>query len=717
MAKTKAERAAARRERQRLSEAPDDFVLASLDDGEPIEFDVQAAEDDDKDPTFEMVAYNGGPLRVAGYYYPVVVALDSLKGTARRRPILMNHDHTQPVGHTQKIENDGKRLTMRGVLSVPGESVSALVASSSKGFPWQASVGVSAADGKRDFVDEKNTVQVNGRNVKGPVYVLRGGTLRETTICPVGADDTTRTNIAATFKETDVKFAEYVEAAGLNVDELTDETRDALQATYKIKFGGQSETPKGSEDSTDVNGALAAELADIKAALAADRHDREIQARLSGHNLSDEKRAEILANSKEHNWSADKVELEAVRATRPTMGAYVQSHSTDDHDQTEVLAAGMLLAAGVDENLAVKEHGEKTVEAARKSGANNLTIKGLLTRYAKASGLYVDQIDDSSLRDIYARDRDVQASGYSTISLPGILSNVANKTLLQRYQAAEITAMQWCSTSRVSDFKSHTRYRLTAGGEMEEVGPAGEIKHGSLEEASYSNQAKTYGYMLTLTRTMIRNDDLGAFVDLAAEIAELGAHALESKACKALTGASVGSSGFFKTSRNYLTGTANALSIDALTNAVTLFRKQVDDNDNPIMFSPQMLIVPPELETMASQLFGTLPTGTTTGESSTVQFFAENPHVGKYRPIVVPYLASTKGYPDGGTVSATAWYLIANPNSAPVVDIAFLDGKQTPTVETSETDFSTLGMQFRSVFDFGVSEQDHRGGVKSKGAA
>jgi hypothetical protein len=59
-----------------------------------------------------------------------------------------------------------------------------------------------------------------------------------------------------------------------------------------------------------------------------------------------------------------------------------------------------------------------------------------------------------------------------------------------------------------------TAYRLNASLEYEEVGPTGEIKHGTLSQETYTMQAKTYAKMLALTRTDIINDDLGAFNDL-----------------------------------------------------------------------------------------------------------------------------------------------------------------------------------------------------------
>jgi hypothetical protein len=66
--------------------------------------------------------------------------------------------------------------------------------------------------------------------------------------------------------------------------------------------------------------------------------------------------------------------------------------------------------------------------------------------------------------------------------------------------------------------------------------------------------------------------------------------------------------------------------------------------------------------------------------------------------------------------SATAYYLLADPMELPVIEVAFLNGQQKPTVEEVEPDADELGMSFRAYFDFGVSKQDYRGGVKSTGA-
>jgi hypothetical protein len=67
--------------------------------------------------------------------------------------------------------------------------------------------------------------------------------------------------------------------------------------------------------------------------------------------------------------------------------------------------------------------------------------------------------------------------------------------------------------------------------------------------------------------------------------------------------------------------------------------------------------------------------------------------------------------------STTAFYLLNSPGYLPTTVVSFLNGVETPTVESADADFSTLGIQFRGYHDFGVNKAEYLGGVKSKGAA
>ena len=48
-------------------------------------------------PRFSMVAYTGGPMRIAGWRYPVVIDLAGLAIPSQSRPIRFSHDPTATV--------------------------------------------------------------------------------------------------------------------------------------------------------------------------------------------------------------------------------------------------------------------------------------------------------------------------------------------------------------------------------------------------------------------------------------------------------------------------------------------------------------------------------------------------------------------------------------------------------------------------------------------
>jgi hypothetical protein len=61
--------------------------------------------------------------------------------------------------------------------------------------------------------------------------------------------------------------------------------------------------------------------------------------------------------------------------------------------------------------------------------------------------------------------------------------------------------------------------------------------------------------------------------------------------------------------------------------------------------------------------------------------------------------------------------LALRPERHPCIEVVFLFGKDTPTVETDQFEFDRLGLATRAFFDFGVELQEYRGGIKLKGAA
>jgi len=330
----------------------------------------------------------------------------------------------------------------------------------------------------------------------------------------------------------------------------------------------------------------------------------------------------------------------------------------------------------------------------------------LLLEAAWANGYTGRNFRDSREALRFAFGKDLQA-GFSTVDIGGILSGVANKFLLEGFFSVERTWRNICAVRNVSDFKTVTSYRLIGKDQYEPVAPGGELKHGTLGEESYTNKADTFGLLLSIDRRDMINDDLGAITLVPRKLGRGSGLKINDVFWTIFM---ANSSFFTAGNKNYLTGTDTALTIDGLTKAEVAFLEQTDGDGKPIGIMPAIILVPTALSAMGTQLFKSVEIRDTTAST---KYPIANPHQGKFRSEVSRYLSNTK-YTGN---SAKAWYLLADPADLPVIEVAFLNGQESPTIETAEADFNVLGIQMRGYHDFGCALQDPRGGVKAKGEA
>jgi hypothetical protein len=162
------------------------------------------------------------------------------------------------------------------------------------------------------------------------------------------------------------------------------------------------------------------------------------------------------------------------------------------------------------------------------------------------------------------------------------------------------------------------------------------------------------------------------------------------------------------------------LGMDGITEAEETFLNQVDPNGKPILVSPKVLLVPTTLKVTADNLYADNTLDTMALDSNDAVAFARNPHKGKYPPKSSPYLNNTSITDQDGKAlsgqSDTAWYLFADPRVRAAIAVGLLNGNRVPVLESDETDFNTLGMQWRAYHDFGVGVEDPKAAVKSTGA-
>ncbi len=335
--------------------------------------------------------------------------------------------------------------------------------------------------------------------------------------------------------------------------------------------------------------------------------------------------------------------------------------------------------------------------AAQQNGYRGHFSKGNLSNVCRAAFKGQQEQHDGAL-----------AVGPSTISVPGILSNVANKFIRDAFDFVEADWRQIAAIRPVNDFKTITTYSLTGDLEYQELPPGGEIQHGTAGEVSYSNRAKTYAKLLGIDRQDLINDDLSAFTRVSRKLGRGGALKLNNVIWTEF----LADSTFFPTDKskaNYDDGSDTLMDLTGLANANALFELQTDPDGKPAGIRPAIVLVPPQLWPAAFTLLNSanLNLATSTAASTGTQ----SPWAGMFRLVKSRYLSILGGAPGG-----LAWYLLADPNDVPVIEVCFLFGAEMPTVETGEFDFERLGMAMRGYHDFGASKQEYRAGVKMKGA-
>lgn len=636
-------------------------------------------------PRFTMVAYTGEPLRVEGWRFPVVVDLEGLSIPSQRRPVRFGHSMYAGVGHTERIAVEAGRLIAEGIVSRDTGAAREVVASGKRGFPWQASIGAQVA--QAEFIRAGKSVTVNSRTFEGPLYVARRTVLGEISFVDLGADGNTTATIAAQQQES----------------ELMDETKDT-----EVLDNGAPEAPQDDVARDEATGAgteagpaagaapapAVNPVADIRAqALAETKRIAAIRSILGG------RLPEIEARAIAEGWTPNRTELEKLRVTRPKAPAV---HVTETAVTGQVLEAACMQAARVEK---LERYFEAPVlDEADRQFDGRLGLAELIVEAARANG-YVGRerrVTPEMLR--YAFGREIRAAA-STIDIGGILSNVANKFLLEGFFSVERTWRNICAVRNVSDFKTVTSYRLIGKDQYEQVAPGGELKHGTLGEQAYTNKADTYGLLLAIDRRDIINDDLGAITTVPRKLGRGSGLKINDIFWSIF----MNNAAFFSAgNNNYLTGADTALSIEGMSKAEKAFLDQTDPDGKPLGAMPAVVLVPTALSAMATVLYKSLEIRDTTAST---KYPIANPHTGKFRAEVSRYLSNAQytGY------SEKAWYLLADPIDLPVIEVAFLNGQEAPTIETADADFNVLGVQMRGYHDFGVALQEPRGGIKSKG--
>lgn len=300
-------------------------------------------------------------------------------------------------------------------------------------------------------------------------------------------------------------------------------------------------------------------------------------------------------------------------------------------------------------------------------------------------------------------DHEIQASrSNGTDNLPSLTSSALSKATMLGWEAASTTYQHWCVKGSTPNFMQAQRVGLDQVPTLEKVSGMREIPLAPRSDRREYLQVSTYAKRFSFSREAALGDDAGAIAREALEYGRTARRTVQKVVTELLTSASgVGPTLnqdslalFHATHGNYVASSGGPPSVTTLDAARKAMRTRTDPTTGVVLnVAPKFLLVPAALETVARILVSSQ--NTTMGDD-------EN----DLRVLVDPALDA---------VSATAWYLTADPLRFDTVETAFLGGRDAPTVEQTSP-WERDGVESRVRIDFGVTVRDFRTLYRNIGA-
>lgn len=599
----------------------------------------------------------------------------------RQIPLLDSHQRystASVIGSCRNLQATPTQLVGRAYFADDPGAESAW-AKTRDGHITDFSVGYSVD--AATWVPDGQTAVIDGRSFEGPVRVVTSWSVKELSVCPIGADETAkaraeahnhqaRGNPAPQSKENAMneQLRAFLESRGLSKDANEERAWEFLRT---LDAPGQAAAA-----APDVDAA-------VRTAITAER----------------ERHAEITAMGARFDCADIASQLVATGATVDAARAKVLEHV--EAQRAKDPAPGFRISVGADEK-----------EKFRAAGQDALCLRAGITIATPAPGAH--ELMGHSLREMARHSlmlagqptggnvMEMVGRAMTTSDFPALLSNVANKALLAGYETAPETWQEWCGVGSVSDFKTHDLVSVSETEDLDEISESQPYGYGKRADAKEQYKIVTYGKLFAITRQTIINDDLSALTDTPRNHGEAAARKVGDLPYAVLTANSAmrDSVALFHASHGNL-GTAGVVSEITLAEAIKLMKLQKDLlGKRRLNIRPEFFIAPVSIEGAAEIFFSSNQFA-----GSAVDATRSNPYAGsRFKRVYDARLDDS---------SATAFYL-AGPKGK-TVTVFFLNGQQAPYMETRQG-WGVDGVEYKVRIDAGAKAVDWKALLKNAGA-
>lgn len=640
----------------------------------------------------------------------------------RQLPLLDTHDRSSVskiVGSCRDIRIEDGKLIGRNYFAKSAEAEHA----------WSLIREQHLTDNSIGYRVMESSVIDKGQSgtVKGQTYTAtRDNALRITTkwqvvensLCPIGADSKAKNreqSAAATvsrsvniyLKEYTMNFQEWLKARGLEHDKLTEDQRAVLKVAFENEGKTKSAAQKTDEDQENDERKDPPSEQELLERIRVEESKRVDSIRRMGRSFTGAIPMELVDRCIKDGMNLDQVRaafLDHLRTTKLNP-ATVSGQRATNFVQKDTFCDALLIRAGLHDAVAYPGVGEGS-----KISGEVLAAKMEMAHKIRSISLY-----DVCYRALEMEGREIPIdrneairAAFSTASLTNVLSNVANKSMMKGYDMSDQTWRQWCNVGTASDYKTMTRVRLTNVGSLSAVPADAEIKHGSAVDEAETFAIARYASLFSIDDMHVKNDDLSILTRTPQMLGDAAANLIGDLVYTHLlaNGNMADGTALFVSGHSNL-NTSSALNAANLATAMSAFISQTNKDGKPINIKPEFMIVPPGLWETALVLTRSdlmMIAGPITAASTATKTGNANIFRGMLTPVIEPRLANTSytGY------SATSWYLTGNPARCDTIEVAFLDGVQSPVLERTDVGPNRFGYQWRVRIDAGCKALDFR---------
>jgi hypothetical protein len=699
---------------------------------------LQAADPNTPDalPSFSGIAYTGGvmhPKLAIQWNGPVVIDLAGLDAPVG--PVHRDHDESRPIGHLTAVSNDGMKLSVSGVFSIPSADQQEIVSGAKNGFPWRPSVGVKILT--YSTIPQGQTLQCNGRTFEGPILVVKRSELKEVSLVTIPGDPESSVSIAASATSNMTTFEDYCTSLGLDPATLSPEAKAVLQVSYAESLEPAADasapptqqpptatdsqntkppmakppTAAASSASPDLTAAGSLDLTAYRSQMAAEtKRVGEVTTLCAKFGnptvMVGGKNVDLMAYAIEQGLTGDQTELlarrhqdlEATRDSRPR-GPAIHSRASQSSVDLGAIQGGLMLRAGINLDSATfaNRHVRAKLPGWLQAGINDPIRQRTMDdahRFSESS------LVDACRLGLQARGVDVPVgrmdmlqAAFSSGTVAVLFGATIGAKMLESYAEVEDFSQGWCTEDENPDLEEHNRNRMQAAPNLKLHPVGGSAVHGSRRTLTEKSQVSRFSEQLKIDEADLMGDNFSKLKDSPRDFGQAAGRLRPDMVAAVIlsnpTLLQTGRAAFNSTEGNAATG--KALARATLSEMISLHAKR-KDGDATLNLPVSDLLVPPELLDTAIQLCysANLSNDSGYGELNPIRKYGITPRSeprfsnGMVHPVTGAALAG----------SATTYYSVSK--AARTIEVAYLQGAGKVPVVRTETQ---IGGEFGIVID------------------